>query len=86
MMSHAAESFCRFAGLGGKLGSKIFGGNMEEKNLKRAQGKSPEPLVFLGAEDGIWTRDPNLGKGNKHRSSTLAISRFIAVTPCNAST
>jgi hypothetical protein len=27
---------------------KNFGGNMEEKKIKRVQGKSPEPLLFLG--------------------------------------
>ena len=30
--------------------------------LKGAQEKSPEPLISLGAEDGIRTRDPLLGK------------------------
>jgi hypothetical protein len=31
-----------------KMESKIFGGNMEEKNLKRAQWESPEPLLLAG--------------------------------------
>ena len=35
---------------------------MEGGNSKGAQEKSPEPLISLGAEDGIRTRDPNLGK------------------------
>jgi hypothetical protein len=35
---------------------------MEVFSNKKGSGKSPEPLVILGAEDGIWTRDPNLGK------------------------
>ena len=35
---------------------------MEGGKLKGAQEISPEPLISLGAEDGIRTRDPNLGK------------------------
>jgi hypothetical protein len=38
-----------------------LGGHMEDRENKKGSGESPEPLVFLGAEDGIWTRDPNLG-------------------------
>ena len=35
---------------------------MEGGKLNGAQEISPEPLISLGAEDGIRTRDPNLGK------------------------
>jgi hypothetical protein len=35
---------------------------MPAAQIKRAYEKSRKPLVYLGAEDGIWTRDPNLGK------------------------
>jgi hypothetical protein len=51
-----------------KVGSILDGwGNIhggvytEYGHEKRAYPESDKPLILLGAEDGIWTRDPNLG-------------------------
>ena len=47
-----------------RLANIFRGVYTEYEQEKRAQAKSPKPLVLLGAEEGIWTLDPNLGKVN----------------------
>ena len=46
--------------------SKCITKNLHRSKTKTTHETNPrEPLIFLGAEDGIRTRDPNLGKAKE---------------------
>jgi hypothetical protein len=52
---------------------------MEDRQNKKGSGESPEPLVSLGAEDGIRTRDPNLGNALTRVNIILGITVFYSI-------